>query len=72
MTDIYVSENWIVISGDNTRRGYDKVKSYDKSYDKIKNVTMSVNRNFNMLVSEITTGKVVKKLDCSSIDEIST
>ena len=40
-----------------------------RSYDEIKGVTMSVNRNFNML-SEITTGKKVEKLDCLSISEV--
>ena len=44
------------------RRGYDRVKgSIGKSYDEIEGVTMSVSRNFNML-SEITTGKEVKKI----------
>ena len=55
--------------GDNKRRGYDRVKSgTEKSYDKIEGVNMSVNRNFNTL-SEITTGKDVKKLECLSIDK---
>ena len=40
-----------------------------RSYDEIKGVTMSVNRNFHML-SEITTGKKVEKLDCLSIAEV--
>ena len=39
------------------------------SYDKIEGVTMSVSSNFAML-SEITTGKMVKKLDCLSIAEV--
>ena len=51
------------------RRGYDRVKgSIGKSYDEIEAVTMSVSRNFHML-SEITTGKKVDKLDCLSIAE---
>ena len=45
------------------RRGYDGVEgSIGRSYDEIKGVTMSVSRNFHML-SEITTGKKVEKLD---------
>ena len=52
------------------RRGYDRVEgSIGRSYDKIKGVTMSVSRNFDML-SEITTGKKVEKLDCLSIAEV--
>ena len=53
------------------RRGYDRVKgSIGKScYDEIEGVTVSVSRNFNML-SEITTGKEVQKLDCLSITEV--
>ena len=52
------------------RRGYDRVKgSIGKSYDEIEGVTVSVSRNFDML-SEITTGKEVKKLDCLSIAEV--
>ena len=52
------------------RRGYDRVEgSIGKSYDKIKGVTMSVSRNFHML-SGITTGKKVEKLDCLSIAEV--
>ena len=59
--DIYASENWIVIRGDNLRRGYDRVEeSTGRSYDEIKGVTMSVSRNVHML-SEITTGKKVEK-----------
>ena len=61
--DIYASKNWIVIRGDNMRRGCDKVESsIGRSYDEIKGVTMSVSRSFHML-SEITTGKKVEKLD---------
>ena len=52
------------------RRGYDRVEgSIRRSYDAIKGVTMSVGRNFHML-SEITTGKMVEKLDCLSIAEV--
>ena len=52
------------------RRGYDRVEgSIGRSYDDIEGVTMSVSRNFNML-SEITTGKEIKKLDCLSIGEV--
>ena len=52
------------------RRGYDRVEdSSGRSYDQIKGVTMSVSRNFHML-SEITTGKKVEKLDCWSIAEV--
>ena len=40
-----------------------------KSNDKIEGVTVSVSRNFNML-SEVTTGKEVKKWDCLSVDEV--
>ena len=44
------------------RRGYDRVTgSAGKSYDEIKGMTVSVSGNFNML-SEITTGKEVKKI----------
>ena len=68
--DIYASENWIVIGGDNVRRGYDRVEdSIGRSYDKIKGVTMSMSRNFHML-SEIKTGKKVEKFDCLSIAEV--
>ena len=50
------------------RRGYDRVEgSIGRSYDEIKDVTMSVNRNF---LSEITTGKKVDKLDCLSIPKV--
>ena len=56
--------------GDNMRRGYDGVEgSIGRSYDEIEGVTVTVSRNFNML-SEITTGKEVKKLDCVSITEV--
>ena len=52
------------------RRGYDRVEgSISRSYDEIKGVTMSVSRNFHML-SEISTGKKVEKLDCLSIAEV--
>ena len=52
------------------RRGYDRVEgSIGRSYDEIKGMTMSVSRNFHML-SEITTGKKVAKLDCLSIAEV--
>ena len=65
--EIYDSKNWIVIGGDNVRRGYDRVESsIGRSYDEIKVVTMSVSRNFHMLI-EISTGKKVEKLDCLSI-----
>ena len=54
------------------RRGYDRVKdSIGRSYDGIEGVTVSVSRNFNVL-SEITTGKEVNKLDCLSIVEVTT
>ena len=56
--------------GDNVRRGYDRVEgSIGRSYDEIEGVTLSVNRNFHML-SEITTGKKVEKLDCLSIAKV--
>ena len=46
------------------RRGYDGVDgSIGRNYDEIEGVTMTVSGSFNML-SEITTGKEVKKLDC--------
>ena len=52
------------------RRGYDRVEgSFGKIYDEIKGVTMSASRNFHML-SEITTGKNVEKLDCLSIAKV--
>ena len=51
------------------RKGFDIVKGdFGKSYDEIDGVTMSVSRNYHML-SEITTGKEVKQLDCLSIAE---
>ena len=68
--NIYVSENWIVIRGDNVRRDYDGVDgSIGRSYDEIKGVTMSMSRNFHML-GKITTGEKVEKLDCLSIAEV--
>ena len=52
------------------RRGYYRVEgSISRSYDGIKGMTMSVRRNFHML-SEITTGKNIEKLDCLSIAEV--
>ena len=52
------------------RRGYDRVEgSIGRSYDEIKDVTMSVSRNFHIL-SEITTVKKVEKLDCLSIADV--
>ena len=52
------------------RRGYDRVEgSISRSYDEIKGVTMSVSKDFHML-SEITNGKKVEKLDCFSIAEV--
>ena len=46
------------------RKHYDGFKgSIGRSYDQIEGVTVSVSTNLNML-SEITTGKEVKKLDC--------
>ena len=48
--NIYACKNWIVISGDNIRRGYDRVKgSIGRSYDEVEGVTVSVSRNFNVL-----------------------
>ena len=68
--DTYASKNWIVIGGNNVRKGYDRVEgNIGRSYDEIKGVTMYVSRNFHML-SEITTGKKVGKLDCVSIAEV--
>ena len=59
-----------MIRGDNIRRGYDRVKgSVGKSYDKIEDETVSVSGNFNML-SEITTGKEVKRSNCLSITKV--
>ena len=52
------------------RRGYDRVDdSIGRSYDEIKGVAVSASMNFQML-SEITTGKKVEKLDCLSIAEV--
>ena len=51
------------------RRGYDRVEgSIGRSYE-MKGVTMSVSRNFYML-SEITTGKKIEKLDSLRIVEV--
>ena len=64
--DIYASENWIVICGENVRRGYDRVeRSIGMSYDEIKGVS----RNFYML-SEIRTGMKVENLNSLSIAEV--
>ena len=53
------------------RRGYDRVDGIIcRSYDEIKDVTMSVSRNFHHILSDITTGKKVEKLDCLSIVEV--
>ena len=49
------------------RRGVEG--SIGRSYDEIKGVTMSVSRDFHMLL-KITTGKKVTKLDCLSIAEV--
>ena len=52
------------------RRSYDGVNdSIGNGYDKIEDMTVSMNGNLNML-SEITAGKEVKKLDCLSISEV--
>ena len=52
------------------RRDYDRVEgSIGRSYDEIKDVTMSVSRDFHML-GKITTGKKVNKLDCLSIVKV--
>ena len=52
------------------RRGYDRVEgSIGRSYDEIKDVTMSVSRDFHML-GKITTGKKVKKMNCFSVAEV--
>ena len=49
------------------RGGYDRVEgSIGRSYDEIKDVTMSMSRNFHML-GKITIGEKVEKLDCLSI-----
>ena len=68
--DIYGGKNWIVIRGANVRRGYDSFEdSIGRSYDEIKDVTMSVSRDFHML-GQITTGKKVEKLYCLSIADV--
>ena len=65
-----LNKNWIVIEGDNMRRGYDRIKgSIGRSYNEIEGVTVCVSRNFNVR-SEITTGKAVKELDWLSIFEV--
>ena len=52
------------------RRDYDGVEDgIGRSYDEIEGVTMTISGNFNML-SEITTVKEVKKMDCLSIAEV--
>ena len=52
------------------RIGYDRVEgSIGRSYDEIKDVTMSVSRDFHML-GKITTGKKVEKLDYLSVAEV--
>ena len=52
------------------RRGYDRVEgSIGRSYVEIKGLTMSVSRDFHML-SNITTGKKVEKLNCLNIAEV--
>ena len=52
------------------RQGCDRVEgSIGRSYDEIKDVTISVIRNFHML-SEITTGKNVEKFDCLRIAKV--
>ena len=51
-------------------RGYDRIEcSIGRSYDEIKGATMSVSRSFHML-SEITTGKNVEKMDCLGVAEV--
>ena len=51
------------------RRGYNGVEcSIGRSYDEIDGVTMTMSENFNML-SDITTWKKVKELDCLIIAE---
>ena len=42
---------------------------FGRYYNEIEGVTMAANGNFNML-SEIRTGKEVKKCDCLSIAEV--
>ena len=62
--NIYANKNWIVIRVNNVRRVYDRVEgNIGRSYDEIKDMTMSVSRNFHML-GKITTGKKVEKVDC--------
>ena len=52
------------------RSGYDRIEcGIGRSYDEIKGEIMSVSRDFHML-SEITTGKKVEKLDCVSIADV--
>ena len=52
------------------RGGYDRVEgSIGRCYDEIMGATMSMSRNFHML-SKITTGEKVEKLDCLSIAEV--
>ena len=52
------------------REGYDRVEgSIGRSYDEIKGVIMSMSGDLYML-SKITTGKTVDKLDCLSIAEV--
>ena len=52
------------------RRGYDRIEGgIGRSYDEIKDVTMSVSRDFHML-DKITIGKKVEKLNCLSIAEV--
>ena len=54
------------------RRGYDRVEgSIGVSYDEIKDVTMSVRRNFHML-GKITADKKVEQLDCLISPRLST
>ena len=58
--DIYASENWVMISGDNVRRGSHRVEGcIGRSYDEIKGVTLFVSRNFHIL-SQITTARKVE------------
>ena len=69
-TNIYASKNLIVVSGDDMRRGYARVNgSFGRSYDEIEGIAVSVSRNFNVL-SEISTGKEVNKLECLNIAEV--
>ena len=47
--NIYDSNNWIVMRGENMRRDCDRVKgSIGRSYDEIEGLTVSVSRNFNI------------------------